>query len=172
MSLIDQTYFINDISLPVGEYSNVQDMIDRYEFDLLVSLFGYELAKNIIAYDPLTTTDQAIKDIVEGKEFSIDGRLIKWRGLVNDTLRSIIAYHVYYWWMRDNTSVTMSTGEIKPTVENGLMADLSQKIVNSSYRFFDEFEVLYLFMETNKIDYPTWYCDLSAIGCRLNTLDL
>ena len=52
MSLIDQTYFNGTIAIPTSKYEPIQGLIDRYEPQLIIDLFGYELAKLVKAYDP------------------------------------------------------------------------------------------------------------------------
>ena len=81
MSLIDQTYFKGTIAIPASKYEPIQGIIDMYEPQLIIDLFGYELAKLVKAYNPLTS-EQRIKDIVNGKGFTTrGGDLQKWNGL-------------------------------------------------------------------------------------------
>lgn len=175
MSLIDASYFINDINIPTNEFETLQPLIDRYENDFLVVLFGYELAQQIKDYDEMTS-DQRIIDIVEGAAFSLVldnmSRIVKWRGLINEELRSIIAYHIFYWYVRDNATVLSSIGMIKPQGENSQMADNSMKLMAANRSMVNEFEMLYIFMSENKAVYPEWVCDLSQIEMNINTFDL
>ena len=94
MSLIDATYFKNDINLPSETYGNLSGFIAKFEKELLIRLFGYGLYKLINAYNA-ETSPQRIKDIVVGKEFTDGDYTYKWNGLVNAEKVSIIAYYVY-----------------------------------------------------------------------------
>lgn len=176
MSLIDQTYFINEINLPQGTYSDTAGEITRYEQPLLIDLFGYELAKLVADY--AVGSPQRIKDIVDGKEFTVTGvdgldRLVKWRGLINSEKKSIIAYHVYYWHLKNSVTMVSGTGSVKATSENAVNADVSQKCMTAYNLFMDEFEMIFVFMSENAAIYPEWSCDLSQFTTdRINTLDL
>jgi hypothetical protein len=132
--LTDSSYYINDIQLSAGDYSTLLPHIERYEKEIINQLFGYELAKLVLAYDPLTS-EQRIIDIVEGVEYSIDynnrTQLIKWNGLINSDKKSILSYYTYYHYKRNNITLDTPSGEIKSLNENSKNADLSLKISNA-----------------------------------------
>ena len=118
MSLIDQTYFKGTIAIPASKYEPIQGVIDRYEPQLITDLFGYELAKLVKDYDPLTS-EQRIIDIVQGKEFATrGGDLQRWNGLVNTEKESVIAYYVFYKWAIEREIIATRIAAIKPTPEN------------------------------------------------------
>ena len=118
MSLIDQTYFTGTIAIPASKYEPIPGVIDRYEPQLITDLFGYELAKLIKNYDPLTS-EQRIIDIVQGKEFTTrGGDLQKWNGLVNIEKESVIAYWVFYKWAIEREIIATRSAAIKPKPEN------------------------------------------------------
>jgi hypothetical protein len=167
MNLITTEYFVKDISLPTGTYSNVENEIEKYEKEVVYSLFGYELGKLVLAYG--AGSPQRIKDIVEGKEYTVAynsrDQLIKWGGLKNAEKISLIAYYVYYWSQRNNVTLTANVGEVKPKQENSMNAALNQKIANSWNRLYKLYgfqgqSILepsaYNFLNEYKDDYPEW----------------
>jgi hypothetical protein len=166
MSLIDRTYFVNDINIPAGSFDDGGTaMITRHEPDILKKLFGYELSKLVIAYDP-DTSEQRIIDIVEGKEYFVGERLYKWNGLINTEKESLIAYYVYVQILRDRITHTATTGEVKSKFENSDQASVNMKIQSacvklielygSAYNYDIDFNSCYSFMLQNWQDYPEW----------------
>ena len=153
--LIDESYFDNpEIAIPSGSYDTRAEFIDRYEPKILEQLFGYELAKEIAAYT--VASDQRIKDIVEGKEFTYGGILLNWVGLQNNNKVSIIAYYVYYWWQRQNISKTNTNTEIKVVSENSVPVTPVQKLSSAWTEYENQQIMLFAFMGVNKLDYPDW----------------
>lgn len=183
MSLIDATYFKNDINLPSETYGNLTGFIAKFEKELLIRLFGYGLYKLIAAYDSAhpTETAQRIRDIIEGKEFTDGDYTYKWNGLVNTEKESIIAYYIYYHVMRDRVSQTSTTGEIIPAHENAEAIEIQAK-VQSAWRKMLELigeisqgswtyqNSLYNFMAKNNADYPEWQYE--PMGGTVNMFDL
>lgn len=182
MSLIDNTYFTAEINLPSEKYGQLTAFISRCEKEILVKLFGYTLYKLIAAYDK-ATSPQRIKDIVEGKEFELDGKTYNWNGLINSDKISILAFYVYYHYQRYKLSTTSTTGEVKDKHENSESIELSNKIAmawhrmvvligdyhHSSYNLSEYFNSLHYFMEANYAAYPEW--EYTEIG-EVNSFDL
>lgn len=105
MALIDTTYFVGEISIPNINDSivktDVEQAIDQYEKEILISLLGYPLYKELIddldeSGDP--QTDKYV-DLVNGADFTLEfqGKTFTqhWNGLVNTEKQSLIAYYVY-----------------------------------------------------------------------------
>jgi hypothetical protein len=179
MSLIDKTYFVNDINIPSGSFDDGGTlMITRHEPDILKKLLGYELYKLVIAYDP-DTSEQRIIDIVEGKEYLVGERLYKWNGLINTEKESLIAYYVYVQILRDRITHTATSGEIKPKYENSDQASVNMKtqsawvklreLYGSAFDFDYDFNSCYSFMLQNWQIYPEWL--FTEIG-SINAFDL
>ena len=171
MSLIDSDYFVNEIALPEGKYAVIQAFINRYEDQAIFDLFGYELGTLVIAYN-ITTSPQRIKDIVEGKEYTISSdafykpsggdTIIKWKGLVNTEKKSLLAYWIYYWWCREHESFATNVGGAKSKLENANNVGFGEKaayawhemlklygqinqpeIIPSCFNFMNEFQTTY-----------------------------
>lgn len=165
MSLIDQTYFNGTIAIPASKYEQIQVIIDRYESQLITDLFGYELAKLINDYDPLTS-EQRIIDVVQGKEFTTrGGDLQKWNGLVNTEKESVIAYWVFYKWAIERESIATRSAGIKPIPENSENVSFESKAFAAYNHMLDFYGYrgqcdyapsCFNFMHANKDLYPEW----------------
>ena len=152
MSLIDSTYFIGEIALPTFKFKPITDYITRYENRVIYDLFGYTLGNLIIAYDS-GTSPQKIKDIVEGKEYTISADStgyynpggediqIKWNGLLNTNKVSLLAYWIYYWFCRENDSYITNIAGVKAKAENAENVGFTAKAAYS----WNEMQKLYGF---------------------------
>ena len=146
MSLIDKTYFVHEINIPDDDYESLAPVITKYEKEILINLFGYALWKLIDAYD-VSTSPQRIKDIVEGKEYTVGDETIKWNGLVNTDLVSLIAYYVFYWYLRNYTTNTSTLGEVGSKMENAIPASPAQRLSGAWHRLRE----LYGYAEQNSL---------------------
>lgn len=171
MALIDNTYFVYDISLPLGNYSDISGWIARLEPVILRSLIGDSLGQLVINYNE-TTSEQRIKDIVEGKEFTYDEESIKWDGLKNQGKKSLLAYYVYIQYLRNNVTTTTTTGERKARNENSDAADQSFKVWRAQQKLNDDAAILLKFIDANIESYPEFTEPESIPGGNLNPFDL
>ncbi len=164
MSLIDSTYFINDINLPIGKYDNTASFITKFEKKFLVRVFGYTLYKLIAAYDIAhpAYSEQRIRDIIEGKEFIESPFTYKWNGLINTDLISPIAYYIYYCYQEQKQTHTGSSGE---TTKDSIDISYSvTKMISAWNKMVDltgtknayNIDSLYYFMTKNAETYPEW----------------
>lgn len=164
MGLIDKTYFRFDVSIPDGQFSDVENWIDRYEKEILTQLLGYELYKLVS-----TTTDKRgrLYDLLNGKEYpvSFNGRdqLVKWNGLINEDKVSLIAYYVFYQYYRHRTTLPSMTGRISPKLDNSEPATMAVMIgeawsrLRELYGYSGQDELApsaYNFLLANVDDYP------------------
>lgn len=166
-NLIDETYFIDPIDLPDGSNNDLDTLIKVHEPEILRDLLGYELNKEVAEFS--ATSSQRIKDLVEGKEYTVshNGRpqLIKWIGLQNLEKRSLIAYWCYYWWHRKHSTHTGNTGELTPMQKYAKTAEANQKAANSLrllinlYGYCGQPEIeasAFNFLTKFESDYPEW----------------
>lgn len=174
MSLIDKTYFSLDHAIPESDYSTITAHITKYEPEILKKALGYTLYKLMID----NAADEPYKSLIEGKEYEIqyDGQThkVKWNGLKNEDKNSLIAYYVYYWWQRNQASLTIYTGEIKPMHENATNASLMQKISNAWTRLLELYGYpeqdrlqpsLYNYLLENESDFPSWiFTELGSVN--------
>lgn len=164
--IINDSYFTGEISLPSSQYDNKDALIARYEPEILKRVLGYELWKLV---DADQTTPKKIKDIVDGKEYTVlyNGRdsLVKWNGLKNSDLKSFIAYYCYFMWQKNNSTFTSNNGEADPYSENSESTSPAQKMGRAwflmreliGYKGQHVLEPsLYNFLTENESTYPEW----------------
>ena len=175
MSLINETYFIGDISIPPNDFGNILTYVTKYERQCLIDTLGYALYKEIAAYTVSGST-QRIKDIVEGKEYTFDDMTVKWGGLVNDEKESPLAYYIYYFYMKGNKTITGNVNEMALQSENSESASIVDKLVYSWDKFMElafhyvyPFNSLFAFLQQNESTYPEW--EIVYRG-RVNQFDL
>jgi len=179
-NLIDKTYFKGDINIPDSTYSVMESVwIPKFEPIILTKLLGRTLYKLILA-EP--ASPQRIQDLVEGKEYTEGAgdslRYVKWNGLINSELISLIAYFVYYEWMRDNVSKTNTAGEYESAYHNMKSASPHVKMNNAWENLVDLYgyagqDILapsaYNFLSKHYDEYPEWeFIPLNSV----NSFDL
>lgn len=165
MSIIDKTYFTLDASIPNSKFEVVTASITKYEPEILKKALGSTLYNLMI--DNQST--QIYKDIIEGKDYTVvyDGEThtVKWAGLKNSAKISLIAYYVYYWWVRNHVTLTMYTGEMQPMQESSQEASTAMKISNAWMRLKELYgsatnnelqPTLYNFLSKHESSYPAW----------------
>lgn len=119
-NLIDNTYFIIDISLPVDEISaELTSYITRFEKEILISSLGYDLY-NQFATALAGTPDQKWVDLRDGKTYVVDGITKKWDGFINTDKKSLIAYYVYFQYLRYSSSYMATSGVKVSNSENSI----------------------------------------------------
>ncbi len=122
--LIDSTYFINDINLDTGTYSDINASIEKYEKEIIEKLFDYADSKLILADDSVTW----VQNVINGTDYTVNGETYNWVGLVNDSKESLIAYYVYYYHLRNKSSITGGVGNAQAKLENSRNISFNQKI--------------------------------------------
>lgn len=144
-NLIDSTYFIGEISLPgsvlTGDYADITPYIVKYEREALIELLGYTLYKELKAEIDEASYTTKWDRLVNGHEYEIDylgdTHLVKWNGLLNSELVSLLAYYIYYKYVSFHATHTSGIGEILAMTENGSKTSPSKKMVNAWNRFVD-----------------------------------
>jgi len=180
MSLIDKTYFVLDINVPDGTHSQLAAYITRYEKEVLMRLLTPDLYDLVAAYDS-GTSEQRIKDLVEGKDYTVDGYTVRWNGLINSDKSSLISFYVYYHYVKSLASLLMPVGNVKPSQENSGRADVSQKL-QTAWHSFRELAgypgqpllrpSLYNFLAEHEDDYPEWEVETVEHFGNINAFDI
>ena len=167
MSIISSSYFEQEISIPTDSInSNIDDVITRYEPEILKKVLGYELW-DLIKDNP--TTPDRLNELINGVEYTVSynsrDQKVKWNGLANTDLKSLIAYYVYFMWQTNHVTTTSNLGEKASLVETAQRADPSQKAAHAwylmrqlvGYSGQDLSEPsLYNFLTKYKTTYPEW----------------
>jgi len=145
MSLIDGSYFRNDIIIPgileSGSYTDeIKNFITKYESEVLTDLLGYELYKLLQADldesgNPQT---QRFIDLINGAEFTHpDSRqLLKWIGFKNTQKESLIAYYVYFNYVYYKETELSKIGTIRSKLDNSNRVSPFDKLQNAWERFY------------------------------------
>ena len=137
-SLIGNTYFIREINIPDNALSSdMAEFITQYEKQALIMLLGYELYKDFIA----NPGDARWSRLISGHEYDVSYQglttPIKWNGLTNTDLVSLLAYYIYYWYMNFHATDTTSVGESVIEKENAMGVNPTQKMVAAWNNFVD-----------------------------------
>lgn len=144
-NLIDTSYFIGDINVPLRNDTLLDEVflasIAQYEPEVLKSLLGYTLYKALKLQIDAASYSAPWDDFVNGAEFSFEfnGSTIneKWEGLVNSSKKSLIAYYIYYWHRKYNETSYSGIGEDKAKGENSVIVSPIEKIAWANNRMVD-----------------------------------
>jgi hypothetical protein len=148
-SFITSTYFTGEIVVlnPASDTALTQ-AIAQYEKEILISLLGYKLYSLLIADctgEGGVPVTQKYIDLVNGKEFTHtyfgDIYTLKWEGLTNATTKlSLIAYYVWYNYVKRDITRLYGTGISMATVKEGwVRADPTNKLA----AVYESMRVLY-----------------------------
>lgn len=168
-NLIDKTYFVGDINLPPqaldGDYATIDGYISKYEKEVLLKLLGYDLYKELKAEIDADSYSEKWDKFVNGAEYKVDDYTVKWNGLINDEKVSLIAYYIYFNFVRDNISDTTIIGEVLSVGENSQRVTPADKMANAYNSFVDLYGRLsdgayhpsaYRFLTEHEDDYDLW----------------
>lgn len=175
---IDKTYFVFEINIPDSEYNSLAAYITRYQKEIVLKLFGYELGTLVLAYVD-GTSEQRIKDIVVGKEYQLsDGTKMKWNGLQNLDKISLISYYAYYWFVKNKNTTLQGIGNRKLKGENSDNARAGIKLSTAwfklrklyGYNGQSQYEAsAYNFLIEHESEYSEWIFE--ELG-EVNNFDL
>lgn len=135
MILSDDKYFVGEIYLPdittqglrsVSDNVRLNNFKKKYEFEFMDYAFGAQLRRDIYTNldasgSLLVGADPKWDRLLNGHIYIRDGVNYYWRGLVDDIEgfpESIIAYYVYYWYIKKGIRQTTSVGIVKTGAEN------------------------------------------------------
>ena len=129
--IIDRSYFKGEIYIPnvediapdselLGNGSELDVFITEYEREVLIKCLGfslYSVFKSQFNSDNSPNlkndSEQKWKDLLNGKSYNIDGKMVNWSGLIhknNPFKRSLIAYYVYFHFLNNDISHYTGTG--------------------------------------------------------------
>jgi len=165
MYIIDDTYFVRDLNIPNSNEAqtdagnNLESFIDEQCRLLLLNLLGYPLFKELDSYVVsgvfiTLETPQKWIDFVKGKEYTKNGKLVKWQGLISTQgvfKKSLMANYVYYHYLSSEQSTLSSVGEMVVEAKNGIRVNSTQKLV-SVWNYFLE-----MYQGSQKYLFPKFY---------------
>ena len=138
-NLITVDYFIREINLPgnvlTGDLADITPYITQYEQLALISLLGYPLYKLLKAEIDAASYTTKWDRLVNGHEYEVTYRgattTVKWNGLVNDEKRSLLAYFIFYYYLKFHSTITSSRGSLLANSENAQAFAPGQAMVNA-----------------------------------------
>lgn len=144
--------------------SLIQSFIDKYEPIFLKKLLGLKLYNDLVAGLAVEPVDP------------------KWTFIVDDTeLKPMLVDYVYYWYMGNDKTVTVGSGQAKSKLENAHLASNEDKRV----RAWNEMVGYARLFTLSTVDYPDyvkprwhkyhcWFhgCPIDEIYYFKNTLNL
>lgn len=152
--IIDKTYFeVLEARIPGKKDMNAQPVgaptvtaeldatIDKYERDLLLNALGvtlYNLLKGEVDPGPPTVGKWA--DLVNGKDYTIDGKVKRWDGLKGYSKQSLIAFYVACQYQRNDELTYTIIGVIRSTSDTADSADAITKYVRNWGEFMDKYQ--------------------------------
>lgn len=161
-NLIDTTYFINEISLPIDEIGGeLTSYITRYEKEILIKILGYDLYKAFITalegYEPAEKWGL----LRDGCDYEVSGITYNWPGLINTEKESLIAYYVFYQFSCHSSTFNSSVGGQIIKGENSISVDNRRKQVFAYNKMVDMIsqmnDFIYYMNNQNNTNYPNYY---------------
>ena len=161
MNIIDETYFEVDGLIGI-EYANgeetllkLETAIAKYVSIFMKQLLGYELARNVMAYDNeiLPIAPNALFDaILDGIEFTNQcGVLCEYEGV-----RKAVANYVFYYYKVETVTSSGDFGEKQLKTDNSVNASSEPRMREAWNQMLDSNRILYSYMQTKFSDYPTF----------------
>jgi len=163
MSFTDSTYYINDINLTIGTYSDIQQSIDKYEKEVLIGLLGYTLyTEMMVAYaDSIDTVPVALPQkwdrLINGYIYDYNGTTIRWNGLKNTDKVSFLSYYVYCQYLKANQFPQAQAGTVQPKNENSVVVDGIANHTAAWNRFVAEYYNCWQFLFQYETDYVDFF---------------
>ncbi|MFL0093600.1 DUF6712 family protein [Tenacibaculum maritimum] len=161
----------------LGNGNLLDFFIEEHEPEVLIDCFGYSLYEEFLSqfdenYKLKDNVDQKWKDLLNGKEYQLEGKKAKWRGLIfkeKDLDRSLIAYYVFCEFLNKDQSSYNGTGTQKEKTKNTTPVS-SDPLYVASFRKFHKLtefsnrnnglRSLYDFIQdmnnANPNTYPNW----------------
>jgi hypothetical protein len=151
-NLIDSSFFVGDINIPNTSKPEVAESLNlfiaKHETELLKQLFGYELWKS---YNTDATTPRFFS-LINGED--------DWRGLVYnislDVKGSLIAYYVYWFWMKDKQIWNSGYGTVRPKGDQTEVMPVYLKLMEAWNTFSKQACEFISYIGNNKDIYPEW----------------
>lgn len=158
MYLIDATYFTREFNIPNINNAQSDTATDIESFGdekprlFMQNVLGYNLFTDFDTYvisgvfDSGIGTPQKWKDLVNGKEYTKDGKLVKWQGLLQTIgvfKKSLLTNYTYYEWLISRLSTVSGIGEIQLQGQNSASVNSTQRLVTVWNEFVQMYQGSY-----------------------------
>lgn len=132
VNLIDYNYFTGNILIANSIESSfvqqeISNLIKRYQVNFLKELLGLYLYNDFELWFNLQNTNSVWFDLLKGKQFESNGRLIEWTGFANG-INSPLANYIYFYYKKTNATQTVSSGEANTNMQNANNASSYDKM--------------------------------------------
>lgn len=137
MPLIDKTYFQGELNIPsLQGGSSVLNSLNLFigvrEPMYLKAALGYSFWKLFVEGIAAPTPDARWAALKNGADYTdADGIIRRWEGFVNAAKESPISCYVYYWFVRDTSTYTTTSGEVESKKENASNVHHNMKLVRA-----------------------------------------
>lgn len=160
--------------------TGIQEVIDEKEREILIDGLGVTLYDTLVTeYADLGTASQPILDLVNGKNYEVNGIAVKWEGLANNPF---LGCYIYYHFMQEKQDIFTTMGTQKPDAVNSQAVSSIDRAVRMHRKFIKGYQggdntpiyistplvsgidyqgaqskirSLYQFLQDNISDYPT-----------------
>lgn len=153
--ILTRSYFKADIHIPnaqdtapnsslLGNGSKLDLFIEDYEREVLTKCLGFDLYNEFYTQfennELKPTAHQKWKDLLNGKTYELNGRTVKFKGLIfkqGNLERSLIAYYIFYQFLKDDIESYTGTGIKQEKSKNAIAVSPIPKAVKSWRKFFE-----------------------------------
>jgi hypothetical protein len=159
MPLIDKSYFVGELNIPNTGQLEVEDSLNHFikkrETEFLRLVLGYPLYKAFLAGYSATAKYQ---DLLNGKEYTdTNGLVQKWDGFrQKEAKQSIVANYTYFYWQKDQATLSAGVGEVKPKAKNAVIDSPANKMIRAWNEIQPRVKELFAFIKANREAYPEW----------------
>lgn len=156
MNLIDTSYFINYLKLPIANIqADLTRSITLYEPEILEKCLGFDLYYTFINADYSETKWDELRNGVVYQD--ADGLYKKWTGFVNTEKSSLIANYVFFKFTSDNSTYSSANTNLISQSENGTATDWREKQRTAYNKMVDMICELDEFITFRNSQDPTTY---------------
>lgn len=141
----DHTYYqqgefyipnVKDISAaPVDSPSTksaLEFLIDKYEREHLLDVLGVEMYDQLkSANEDLENADQKWQDLVNGCNYTLDGKHYRWDGLIGYEKNSLLAAYVFCKYLKNDYGTYTTTGIVINKPKNAVIVDPKRKYLTA-----------------------------------------
>lgn len=149
--IVNQSFFVNP-ELEISNLSNpailekLNFFIAKYEPACLSLILGYPLYKVFG-----TESSARMTALLDGQEYTDgQGDLQKWQGIKHDTVISLIANYIYFYYEKARAQLTIQSGTQIATPEKGMAISPRDKMANAWNFFSSEVEDMCCFLWLKK----------------------
>lgn len=152
-NLISASFFVGELSIPNLQQESVSEnlayFITKYEKECLVGALGYPLYKLLQASKG--DMEQRIKDLLDGVEYELNGKLTKWEGIVHGDY-SFVANYIYWFFQKSNATHTTGVATTKQNAAAGISVSPAEKMLAAWNSMSDSINQMILFLRNKKTE--------------------